>query len=96
MHLQGKHKSAAPWLVAMILNGRDRIGQIETPVSDLGVLARFSARLWDAHHSRWAAQRSFPKVRMYGLVRADDPGLDELGIERWREPVKSKLIVVGM
>lgn len=95
IYCQAPLKSTAPWLVMILLNGDYRLGQLVTPVRDVFKMARFSARLWDRHHARWANRRQFVRDRLVGLVRADDEGLDSVGVERWREPVKSRLIVVG-
>lgn len=84
-----------PWLAVALVNGTFRIGQLRSPISSIRTMRRFSVALWDHHHKRWANQRVLHRDRLLGLVKADDPGLDELGIDRWVEPVKSKLIVVG-
>lgn len=94
--VQGQTTSSVPWLALVLLNGQPRLGRLPITAKDIGSLTRFPVQLWDFHHERWAKKRTLDRGRLLGLVRADDPGLNELGIERWKSEPKSRLIAIGV
>ena len=92
----GASTSETPWLALVVVNAQFRLGQMLISAKDLARFGRFPVALWDSIHKRWAKRRTLKKAQLLGLVKADDPGLDELGIERWSPPFKSGLIAVGV